>query len=330
MEREEARNGVDRAQAPGKNGPMTKPKHVLVATDLSAGSDEALRRASEYARLMDAKLTALHVVPDYIRANPLFPQGSTEDIDTEVDLEKRGLDDLAARVSEVTFRLEDEVTLAVRIGAADVEAVRYAEKHDVDVIVVGATGRTGLSRLLLGSVAERIVRYAHCPVLVARATTARGVVLAATDLSQAALAAVERARSEASFHQAKLELMHVIDFAPLAWQAAAGPLGGFGMPIPPEKMDEMRRLAVEALRALGGPDAGVHVTEGSPRRAIVARAEEVHADLVVVGTHGRTGLARMALGSVAETVVRSAPCSVLVVRPYSLASHAEPIGNFEG
>lgn len=71
------------------------------------------------------------------------------------------------------------------------------------------------------------------------------------------------------------------------------------------------------------------MAEGSPKRSIVATAESLKVDLVVVATHGRTGLARMALGSVAEAVVRSAPCSVLVVRPDARRHHPEPAGNFE-
>lgn len=324
------RNGVDRGPTPGKNGRMTKPKHVLAVTDFSVAADEALRQASEYARTTGAKLTVLHVVPDFIRANPLFPQGSTGDVDTELDLEKQALDELATRVREVTGRPEGDVELAVRTGKVEVAVVRHAEQHEVDVIVVGATGRTGLTRLLLGSTAERIVRYSHCSVLVARPVHPTFRVLAATDLSAAALPAVERAKLEASLRGAKLELLHVIDFSPLAWAAAAGPLGGFAVPIPPEKMDEMRRIATEALQALGGPDAGIHVTEGSARRAIIAAADDMQPELLVIGTHGRTGLARMALGSVAEAVVRSAHCSVLVERPHTARHAPPPAGNFEG
>lgn len=313
----------------GNNARMAKPKHVLAVTDFSDAADTALRQANGYARMTGAKLTVLHVVPDFVRANPLFPQGSAEDIDTEVELEKRALDELERRVKDVTGRPQAEVELAVRIGTVEVAVVRYAEEHDVDLIVVGATGRTGLSRLLLGSTAERVVRYSHCSVLVARDVPPSSRVLVSTDLSTAALPAVERAKEEARLRSAKLDVLHVMDFSALGWAAAAGPLGGFAVPVPVEKMEEMRRIAVETLQALGGPDAGVHVAEGSPKRAIVSAAETLHADLVVLGTHGRTGLVRMALGSVAEAVVRSAPCSVLVVRRDAPHVHPEPFGNFE-
>lgn len=293
---------------------MTKPTHVLAVTDLSEASDEALRQANGYARMTAARLSVLHVVPDWMRANLLIPDGNPRETNTEVEMEQRALDDLVARVKEVTGRLGDDVEVAVRSGSVDAAVVRYAEQNAVDLVVVGATGRTGLSRLLLGSTAERVVRHAHCTVLVARSSPETNNVLAATDLSDAAVPAVERAREEATWRGGKLHVLHAMDFSALGWAAAAGPLGGFAVPIPPAKMAEMRRLAEAALHGIAGADAVTHVVEGSAKRSIAMTAESLPASLVVVGTHGRTGLARMALGSVAEAITRVAPCSVLVVR----------------
>lgn len=293
---------------------MTKPTHVLAVTDLSEASDEALRQASGYARVTDARLSVLHVVPDWMRANILIPDGNPRETSAEIEMEERALDDLAARVRDVTGRPREDVEIAVRSGSVDAAVVRYAEENGVDVVVVGATGRTGLSRLLLGSTAERIMRHVHCSVLVARPSPETSIVLAATDLSAAALPAVERAKEEAAWRGAKLHVLHAMDFSALGWAAAAGPLGGFGVSIPPAQMNEMRRLAEEALHGIAGADAVTHVVEGSPKRSIAMTAESLPASLVVVGTHGRTGLARMALGSVAEAITRVSPCSVLVVR----------------
>lgn len=306
---------------------MIRPTHVLAVTDFSDASDEALRQAHGYARLHGARLSVLHVVPDFVRANPLFPDGSADDLDTELSLEEKALDDVTARVNDVLGALNENVDIGVRIGPVDSSVMHYAEDKKVDVVVTGATGRTGLARLLLGSTAERIVRYAHCSVLVVRATVPTGRVLVASDLSSASLVAVEQAKLEAQARGARLELLHALDLAPLGWTAAAGPFGGLAVPGLPERAAELRRLAQESLRGLGGPDAGVHVIEGPAKRAIVSLAESLPADLVVVATHGRTGLARMALGSVAEAVVKAAPCSVLVVR--SPAPKPEPLGNFE-
>src|SRR5690349_9785149 len=119
---------------------MSKPKHVLVATDLSDDSDEALRQASGYARMTGARLTVLHVVPDWMRANVLIPDGSARTTDAEVEMETRALEDIGKRVKEVTGRLGDDVSVAVRAGSPPAAVVRYAEENGADVIVVGATG----------------------------------------------------------------------------------------------------------------------------------------------------------------------------------------------
>jgi nucleotide-binding universal stress UspA family protein len=293
---------------------MTKPAHVLAVTDFSTGSDEALRQAYAYARLAGAKLSVLHVIPDVLRSNPLFPQSGMDDINTEVALEKSALDQIGARVQDVLGEEDAGVELGVRVGPVDVSVMQYAEDNKVDLVVTGATGRTGLARLFLGSTAERIVRYSHCSVLVARPVAARGHVLAATDLSDAALPAVQRAKVEAQIRGARLHLVHSVDFSGIGWAAAAVPLGAAPVAGLEEKMAELRAIAKESLQGLGGPEAVVHMTDGPPKRAIVTLAESLPAELVVVATHGRTGLSRLALGSVAEAVVRAAPCSVLVVR----------------
>lgn len=308
---------------------MTKPTHVLVATDFSDASDEALRQAHGYARMTGARLTVLHVVPDVMPASLLLPGGSAHGVDAEVELETRAHDDLATRVKDITGRPRYEAEMAVRVGRPDASVVRFAEEHEVDVVVIGATGHSGLARLLLGNTAERIVRHAHCSVLVARVSPPSDHVLVATDLSEAALPAVARAKLEAEQRNARLHLLHVMDFSAFGWVAAASPLGGVALPLPPEQLAQMRSLATETLGALGGPDAAVHVQEGSPKRSIVSLSESLPAGLVVVGTHGRTGLARMALGSVAEAVARTAHCSVLVVRTPAPKRARSAAGNFD-
>lgn len=293
---------------------MKKPAHVLAVTDFSGGSDEALRQAHAYAKRTGAKLSILHVIPDFLRANPLFPQGSADDINSQMTLEKRALDQLSDRAQDVLGEPLPDANIGVRVGAVDVSVMQYAEEHNVDLVVAGATGRTGLARLFLGSSAERIVRYAHCSVLIARPGPATGHVLVATDLSDEALPAVQRAKLEAEIRGAKLNLVHSVDFSNLGWAAAAVPLGAAPVAGLQEKIDELRTIAKASLQGLGGPEAGVHVLDGTAKRAIVSLAESLPAELVVVATHGRTGLSRMAMGSVAEAVVQAAPCSVMVVR----------------
>lgn len=118
-------------------------RHILLATDFSASSDAALRVARDYARHFGARLHILHVVRP--GEEPTVPP----------PLSKLA-QDLGSNLSTRT---------AVESGSPASEIVRYAERHGVDLIVVGTHGRTGVTRALLGSVAERVVRTAPCPVL---------------------------------------------------------------------------------------------------------------------------------------------------------------------
>jgi nucleotide-binding universal stress UspA family protein len=203
-------------------------------------------------------------------------------------------------------------------GAAYAEVVRRAEAWGADLVVVGTHGRSGIARVLLGSTAERVVRHAHGSVLVARPIKKTGVVVAATDLSEASLPVVEAAARAAERRNARLVVVTAVDFSTAAVTSIAGaPFGATPVFPPPETQEAVRSAMretitreIERVRATGE----ARVIDGSPASAITELAESLGAELVVVGTHGRTGLTRLALGSVAERVVRAASSSVLVVR----------------
>jgi len=166
------------------------------------------------------------------------------------------------------------------------------------------------------------VRHAHGSVLVARETSAPGVVVAATDLSEASLPVVEAAARAAERRNARLVVVTAVDWSYAAWGSIAGaPFGATPVVPPPEVQEQMRsamretmQRELERVKATGETE----VIDGSPASAVTEYAEKLGAELIVVGTHGRTGFSRLALGSVAEHVVRSAGCPVLVVRPGSV------------
>ena len=179
------------------------------------------------------------------------------------------------------------------------------------MVVGGKADHTGLH--ILGSSAEHVVRYANCPVLVARHSPA-GKILAATDFSDPALPAIEAGAMEAHHRKADLTIIHAVDLAPVMspfyqdfYGAMPVDLSGQMRKIWQQRLDE----CVHRFKAQGG---GL-LPNGPAVPAILKAAAELPAQLLVMGTHGRTGLNRLiALGSVAEAVVRTAPCSVLVVR----------------
>jgi len=284
---------------------------ILAAMDLDKGSDELLRQADALARSHKVRLFVCHVLPEIFAVRPLFPQLHLDDALKLSELEAAVRDALLERIRTVTAREPPQVEIEIEQGTVHAGILRAADNIGAGAVVVGGkVDHGGLH--ILGSTAEHVVRYAPCPVLVARSSPA-GKVLAATDFSDPALPAVEAGAAEARRRKADLTIIHAIDLLPVT-----SPYYGefYGAP-PMDLSDQMRKLwqqrlddCVRYYKAKGG---GL-LRDGPAAPAILSAASELPAQLLVVGTHGRTGLSRIALGSVAETVVRAAPCSVLAVR----------------
>lgn len=276
---------------------------VLVAVDLSDGADEALRQAHALARSLAMPLHVCHVLPELVRVRMLFPQLQQQDASDLQALERRATETIAARVQAVTGRSSNEYSVSIDAGSPHAGILQQAEEIRPGVLVLGA-----------GDVAERVVRHAPCPVLVARPSP-RGKVLGATDFSDPSLPAVEAAVSEAKRRGVPLCLIHSLDWIPI--ESAALPMGMPMPAVPPDLFEDLRASMRERLKDClrnFGAEGECFVGDGHAAAAIVRLAEELPVELVVVGTRGRTGLARVALGSVAEAVISMSPCSVLVVR----------------
>lgn len=285
---------------------------ILAAVAFDESTDEVLRQADALARSHKVDLHICHVLPELYAVRPLFPQLHLDDALKLAELEASVRDALLKRIQEVLRGDPGGMDLIVAQGTAHAGILRAAETIGAGIIVVG--GKTNPEgRALLGGAAERVVRYAHCPVLVARPSPA-GRVLAATDFSDPALPAIEAAASEARRRETELAIIHVVELLPLVLSTGDGVVQGV-LPIDvseqltaacQQQLDE----CVHRFEARGG---GL-LRHGSAAPAILNAAVQLPAQLLVIGTHGRTGLSRLALGSVAEAVVRAAPCSTLVVR----------------
>ncbi len=277
---------------------MIDGKPVVVGTDLSAPADEAVRQAAHWAREAGSQLVVVHVASEATFAS--------------VD-QAKAVSAIRERMDETTARSADVV---IEAGSAASRLIDAADARGAGLVVTGASGAGGVAEMLFGSTAEQVVRYAHCPVLVARPSPSSGPILAATDFSHGATPAVTAAAAVAKARQAQLVLLHSI-FEPPAPLAAFGPLVFSPPQVPKAEVEAWEHAAQETLTSLlesTGTAGDVIVAHGAPDRAIAAQAGRLGASLVVVGTRGRTGLARVLLGSVAASVVRHAPCSLLVVR----------------
>jgi nucleotide-binding universal stress UspA family protein len=286
---------------------------ILAAMDLDKGSDELLRQADALARSYKVKLSVCHVLPEIFAVRPLYPQLHLDDALKLSELEAEVRDALLKRIRTVTAREPPQIEIEIEQGTVHAGILRAADNIGAGAVVVGGkVDHTGLH--ILGSSAEHVVRYANCPVLVARHSPA-GKILAATDFSDPALPAVEAGAAEALHRKVDLAIIHAFDLLPLTSPFFAD---FYVSAAPVDFSDQMREIWQQRL------DECVHhfnakghglLRDGPAAQAILGAASELPAQLIVVGTHGRTGLSRIiALGSVAEAVVRAAPCSVLVVR----------------
>lgn len=284
---------------------------ILCAVDFSPGARQAMATAVRLANERGAELVLLHAwyLPAALAGEYTYP----------ADIVSQVLDDanrnLAAAVAEATQLGAERVTTKLTQGQPWQQIVEAANADPTfDLIVTGSRGRTGVGRVLLGSVAELVVRHAPCPVLTVHPQNEPkpfSHVLCPVDFSPSSRAAADRAIELAQPGGAGVTLLHVIDVA-----FASGELR------PREIYRDVDRRAVELLdvwcRELTAK-AKVAVTQltraGSPGAELLAALEQDRTfDLVVMGSHGRTGLPRLALGSVAEKTVRHAHCPVYVVR----------------
>jgi nucleotide-binding universal stress UspA family protein len=294
---------------------------VLVATDFGPTSAAALAYGRALARTFDATLHVLHVVENFfLRATPADPHAMVA-ARTRALREQLTEDDRDSLRASAIVKVSDDVADAI---------TGYARTQTINVIVLGTHGRTGMQQLLVGSVAERVVRTAPCPVVTIR-ETGRAVVpahqkseaamitlkniLVATDFSEPSDAALAYGRQLARTFGAKMRVAHVVDDV-LARAYGGGDGFVFADPTLQEDVEAAALQHVERLiigdEALGAEPIVLRST--TPAFAIVDYARAHAIDLIVMGTHGRGAVAHLLMGSVAERVVRTAPCPVLTVR----------------
>lgn len=287
------------------------PKKILIATDFSEGAREALNVAARLAVNANAELEIVHAwqlqIAGAVEGTP-FPVAFVDQI---VDDGTRGLEEAAAAARAVGApRVTTKLLQGVAWDAVTSEAERDGA---VDLVVVGTQGRTGLSRIMIGSMAERIVRHAPCSVLVVRTpATEFDQVACAIDFSESSRAAVRLAAAYTNPTGRGITLLHVIEL----------PVTYGGQFVAPNFVEDLDRSATRQLedwvantRTLTtAPVKAQQRIGGAGAQLLAMLDEDPRYDLVVVGSHGRTGIKRLLLGSVAERIVRHAKASVLVAR----------------
>jgi nucleotide-binding universal stress UspA family protein len=284
---------------------------ILCPIDFSPGAERALRLATRLAADTGAELVVSHAwyIPATAYAGEApFPPEVTQQI---VDDAKRGLDEAVHRATAAGAK---HVSGKLRSGVPWVEIVGQLEREAFDLCVIGTHGRTGLARILLGSVAEKVVRHAPCSVLVVRPDDELKPfthVMVPTDFSEHAEHALDLA-SKWVAPQGSITLLHVIE-VPIAYSGEAT-IEDFARDLDTRATTALDK-AVTRLRSKTPVPVTARSRIGYPgAQTLAALDADRTIDLVVMGSHGRTGIKRALMGSVAEKVVRHAHCPVLVAR----------------
>ncbi|MDB4935245.1 MAG: Universal stress protein family [Labilithrix sp.] len=297
---------------------MTTASIVLIATDLTADAEPALVRGRAHADAIGAAWVVCHVIPDVLRHHPLVPTRDENDVALASDVEKKAADLVTEQVQRVLGASPDEYRAIIEIGTPEDEIVRIAEAERASLVVIGAKPRHAAERIL-GHVAERVVRYVHTSVLVARPGIPTGKIVVATDFTEASLPAVRFGGTLIAKAGVDGTLLHVMQLPSATGTALGSVSAALGSSwIPPSKetiaqLEALGRATLDGLAKQYG-FARTEQVEGDPAEMIVTRARAMNAEMIVMGSRGRSGLSRLVLGSTAEKVIRTSETSVLVVR----------------
>ncbi len=296
---------------------MTKWHRIMLATDASKEARAAEDYALFFASTSGSALTVVSVLELAPGMNPDYPVNQVY----LNELRKDAVRGLTAIRDRATAR-GIPVTTRLATGIPSEQITVAAQADEAALLILGTRGKTGLAHVVLGSTAERVIRTAPCPVLAVRSggndegkgRTAAVVldhILAPVDFSDCSLDAAEYAAIVARTTKATVTLLHVLE--PVC----------YGLDFTLSHGEERERLQTTvsrrldalatALTAAGIPTDRV-VRGGLPGDAILEIAAQRACNLIVMGTHGRRGISHVVAGSVAESVLRRAPCPILTVK----------------
>ena len=298
---------------------MIRIRQILCPVDFSPFARRALDHAAVLARWYEAELTVLHVSP---LMPTLFGMEPAVHAATLAPFDREALGRELLKFVGETVNATPRPQLLVRSGPAATTVLEYAAENKVDLIVLGTHGRTGFERLMLGSVTEKVVRKARCPVLTVPKGASEGPerplfgrILCAVDFSPAADRAAQYALSLAQEAKSCLTLLHVVEWLP---DASFAKYPGFDVDHFRKSLLTDARARTDALvpeEAQAWCEVDTRVVCGKPYEEIVRIAHNDAADLVVLGVHGHGPIDRMVFGSTPQQVVRQAECPVLTIRP---------------
>jgi nucleotide-binding universal stress UspA family protein len=298
--------------------------HILVPTDFSEHSEHALRYAASLGERFGATLHLLHVLTLHGLEGPLEAD-QIPDLDPFLEAADKAarsqLDAGARHGGEAEARVVKAVARGVNAWE---QILEYARQESIDMIVMAMHSGSGLARYLIGSVTERVLRFAPCPVLVVEKGDRDFVdpetmavrlekVVVADDLSDKTPAALGYAVEWLEPYRPELHLIHAVEVEVPMPYVMAGVTSVFTLD--PELEDRLKKMVDERLSdviPLGWKKV-IELREGPAYKVVTAHAQAIEADLLVVAGETRIDLGERVLGGTVERIARHAPCPMLVV-----------------
>jgi nucleotide-binding universal stress UspA family protein len=277
---------------------------VIVATDFSEGAQRALDRAARLRLHPEAEISLVHVVPrdvpGTLRAEAIRQAGERL---TEAAT-------AAQELARAAGRAPLKVTVDVLEGSPAKQIVKRARAVSADLLVLGRHGRRPFADVFLGTTAQKVLRQGSAPMLLVQlgAEVAYERVLVGVSLESGSARVLKASTLVAP--SASVEVFHASHVPFEDYVALSGELATTYR----DEYATEASLALESLMAKAQLDAKKSIKPGDPRRLLLEEVQTFGAQLLVMGTHGRKGLERLVLGSVAEWVLANAAIDVLVIR----------------
>ena len=293
-------------------------KNILCATDFSDFSNHTISYGVALAKEFEAKLFVSHVID--LSSVAIYGEFQLD----PVGQQNRIMEDADAQLKELTGDQPISWEPLITVGKPADEISRAVGEKDIDLVITATRGRSGLKRIILGSVTERLMRTLTCPLLVVNSpehtfisTADREVkiekILVGCDFSPDSIQALKHALSLAQEFEAELHLVHVIE------TPTQPSLSNENTSVSREIQQDYRDLLIQKLREMVPAEARywcapqTSLLEGQPYDEIVTYAESKNMDMIVLGVRGHGLVKTLFLGSTTDRVVRRSPCPVLSV-----------------
>lgn len=284
---------------------MGRYRKILVAVDGSDSSTNAFRQACKIVREDKSWITVITVIPLY--------QDQFEILSTKEKISKKLHEEgekILSKISEIAKQEDIFIRTQILEGIAFQSITDFAEEGGYDLIVMGRHGITRLEKTLIGSVTARVIGHSQKDILIVPQNSAVGwnKILLPTDGSRYSITAAEKAANLATSYGGQLIILSVVDVTEEFSTEAPGVV---------EHLVNKARKFVEELKNRAeaeGITATTLVREGETHEVITSLSKEYNCDVIVMGSHGRTGIKRLLMGSVAEKVIGYAPCPILITK----------------